>query len=83
MKASTSPAICGAFVELEVVLEIPANALAILLRELEGDVAAELRRRKIWDVGCGDLDPIAMRCIATLLSDPQDRHEIHSASKSF
>src|SRR5215470_6191178 len=71
------------FVELEIVLKIPADALAILRRELEGDVATELQRRKIWNVGCGDLDPIAMRRIATLLIDPQDRHEIHSAMQSF
>jgi hypothetical protein len=71
------------FVELEIVLKIPADALAILRRDFEGDVAAELQRRKIWNIGCGDLDPIAMGRIATLLIDPQDRHEIHSQCKAF
>lgn len=71
------------FVELEIVLEIPADALAILRREFEGDVAAKLQRRKIWNVGRRDLDPIAMRRIAPLLIDPQDWHEIHSPMQSF
>ncbi len=71
------------FVELEIVLKIPADALAILRREFEGDVATELQRRKIWNIGCGDLDPIAMRRIAMLLIDPQDRHEIYPHRKAF
>jgi hypothetical protein len=61
---------------LEVVLKIPADALAILWCKFEGDLAAELQRRNIWNIGCADLDPIAMRRIATLLSDPQNRHEL-------
>jgi len=74
---------CRVFVELEIVLEIPADALAIVRREFEADVAAELQLLKIWNFSRGDLDPIAMRRIATLLIDPQDRHEIHSAMQGF
>jgi hypothetical protein len=71
------------FGELEIVLKIPADALAFLRREFEGDVAAELQRRKMWNIGCSDLDPIAMRCIATLLRNPQDRHEIYPRNTKF
>jgi hypothetical protein len=64
------------FIELKVVLEIPADALAVLRCEFELNIRAEIERLDARNIRHSDVYSISVWSAAGLLIDTQDRHAL-------